>query len=101
MKYFILTNNPLAADEFGESHDVRFIEGVFGDVLIEARNLIDKGAVLLVHPLYGSVKPNETPYRSYLLKPCEKYNAAGCAEPDPESLRLIENAITAFNKFPD
>jgi hypothetical protein len=101
MKYFILTNNSLAAEEFGDTHDVRMVDGKLIDVLITARDLINQGAVLLNHPLYGSVKPNETPFRSLLLQ--QGKSAAGDipAKPDPESVRLIGNAVSAFEKFID
>ena len=101
MKYFILTNNSLAAEEFGKTHDVRMVDGKLIDVLIRARDLINEGAILLSHPLYGSVKPNETPFRSILLQQ-GKPQAGGLPAPaDPESVRLIGNAISAFEKFID
>lgn len=101
MKYFILTNNSLVAEEFGNSHDVHFIDGKFMDVLIKARDLINAGAVLLTHPLYGSVKPNETPFRSLLLQHGKSGAEDLPAAADPDSVRLIGNAISAFEKFID
>ena len=99
MKYFILTNNSLAAEEFSATHDVRYIDGKLIDVLIAARDLINEGAVLLSHPLYGSVKPNETPYRSLLLHLTNSSTDSGCASVDPESVRLIGNAVSVCDKF--
>ena len=99
MKYFILTNNSLAAEEFGETHDVRMVDGKLIDVLITARDHINRGAVLLNHPLYGSVKPNETPFRSLLLQQGKSQAGDVPAKPDPESVRLIGNAVSAFEKF--
>ena len=99
MKYFIMTNNSLAAEEFGETHDVRLINGGLIDVLIKARDLINEGAVLLNHPLYGSVKPNETPFRSLLLQQGKPQAGNTPAPADPESVRLIGNAVSAFEKF--
>ena len=72
MNYCILTNNPLAEKKYGETHNVIFVNGGFKDVIMEARNMVSQGAVLLTHPLYGSVKPNETPYRSILIQPDRK-----------------------------
>lgn len=100
MKYYILTNNPLAAEEFGKTHDVRFITGGLKDVLVRARDAVNAGSVLLNHPLYGSVKPNETPYRSLLLQQ-GKPGPDGAADTDPQSVRLIGNAISAYEKFTD
>lgn len=99
MKYFILTNNSLAAEEFAQTHDVRFVNGGLEDVFIRARDLIHEGAILLVHPLYGSVKPNETPFRSLLLREGTTGSNDGCIKPDPESVRLIGNAISTSRKF--
>ena len=99
MKYFILTNNSLAAEEFGKTHDVRMVDGKLIDVLIAARDLINQGAVLLNHPLYGSVKPNETPFRSLLLQQGKSASGDAPAMPDPESVSLIGNAVSAFEKF--
>ena len=99
MKYVILTNNPLAEDEFKETHNVEFVDGKLIDMLIKARDMVNCGAVLLNHPLYGSVKPNETPYRSLLIKcPAEPADGSFPAA-DPESVRLIGNAVNAFRKF--
>lgn len=101
MNYYILTNNSQAKEEFEQTHNVRFVDGKLIDVLITARDLINNGAVLLSHPLYGSVKPNETPYRSILLRE-GKPQADGLPAPaDLESVRLIGNAISAFEKFID
>ena len=99
MKYIILTNNPLAVDEFKDTHDVEFVEGKLIDVLIKARDMVNCGAVLLNHPLYGSVKPNETPYRSLLIKRTEATADGSFPAADPESVRLIGNAVNAFRKF--
>ena len=61
----LLTNNPLAASRFQDRADVRYLEAGYKDVLREARDLVHMGALLLFHPLYGSVKPGETPYRTW------------------------------------
>ena len=101
MKYFILTNNPQAAAEFEATHEVRFTEGGLKDVLIAARDLINSGAILLSHPLYGSVKPNETPYRSLLIRPGKTSGTGDIPPADIESVMLIENAISTAGKFTD
>ena len=60
----------------------------------EVRDRIHDGHLLLTHPLSGSVKPNETPYKSVLI-------SAGKEEVDRRSLTIIENAIDACHKFQD
>ena len=99
MKYFILTNNKLAAEEFGRTHDVRFVEGGLKDVLFTARDMINTGAILLSHPMYGSVKPNETTYRSLLMQDGNTAGRNGSGSVDPESVRLIGNAVSTVEKF--
>jgi hypothetical protein len=96
MKYLILTNNPLAEEDLGSTHDIVFIDGGLRDVLIRASEMINNGAVLLNHPLYGSVKPNETPYRSLLL---QESGSGADGRVDEGSAKLIRNAIGAFEKF--
>jgi hypothetical protein len=59
--------------------------------LKECRDLVHKGYELLSHPLYGSVKPNETPYRTVIIKKGKSL--------DTNSLNLIEEAIETAEKF--
>ncbi len=87
----ILTNNPDVKETI-KDREVRFIDGGYRDVLIEARDMVHRGHRLLTHPLMGSLKPNETPYRSIAISGEE----SGL---DLESLQLIENAIATFDKF--
>ncbi len=87
----ILTNNPDVKETF-KDREVRFIDGGYRDVLIEARDMVHRGHRLLTHPLMGSLKPNETPYRSIAISG----EGGGL---DLESLQLIENAIATFDKF--
>ena len=92
-KYYILTNNPLTKEKLGADHKVEFIDISFEGILKEARGRIHSGQSLLTHPLSGSVKPNETPYKSLLI---------GAAKPTTEelafTLELIETAIAACSK---
>ena len=87
----IVTNNPDAAQDL-QNDDVLWIGGSYRDVLIEARDLVHQGHALLTHPLMGSLKPNETPYRTIAVS-SEK------GPLDAESLLLIENAIETYDKF--
>jgi len=59
----------------------------------EARDMIHKNHVLLTHPLFSSLKPNETPYRTVAisLEPREVL--------DMDSLMYIERAIEVTQKF--
>lgn len=86
----IITNNPIVKQEIKDKEilqkDITYIE-----ILKECRDLIHKGYELLSHPLYGSVKPNETPYRSIIMKKGKNL--------DTNSLMLIEEAILTSSKF--
>lgn len=53
--------------------------------------MVHKGLKLITHPLMGSIKPNETPFRSIIVS--EE------AALDVESLIIIENSIFAAEKF--
>ncbi|SKA93479.1 hypothetical protein SAMN05443428_11422 [Caloramator quimbayensis] len=57
------------------------------DVLIKVRDYIHYGHKLLTHPLMGSVKPNETPYKTVIISE-NKYDNV-----DIQSLMYIENSI--------
>ena len=91
----LLTNNIKFLEEKGflndNSIELNFLEKDYIGVLEEARNLIHSGYELLTHPLYGSVKPNETLYRSLVLKKSNELDFA--------SLSLIEEAIMTAEKF--
>jgi len=91
----LLTNNEKFKEIEGELstnkmrldyHDVTYIE-----ILEKARDLVHKGYTILTHPLYGSVKPNETLYRSIVLEETGEF--------DMQSLMLIEDAIATAIKF--
>lgn len=70
---------------------MNFNQGNYYDVLIEVRDLVHRCFELITHPLVGSVKPNETPYRSIILK--QGINT------DFQSVEIIENSIQTYEKF--
>lgn len=90
---FIVTNNPMSKEKFGEKFKVEFIDVPQLDILKKVRNYIHKGNRILTHPLMGSVKPNETPYRTVCVS-TEVVNGV-----DLQSLEIIENAIGTTEKF--
>lgn len=61
----IITNNPMVQDI--DDVEVTFVEGSCINVLYKALNMIGEGHKLLSHPLVGSIKPNQTPYKSILI----------------------------------
>lgn len=88
----LITNNPKVYDDPNIGCDKEFIDGSIKDVLVAVRDRIHIGHKLLSHPLSGSVKPNETPYKSILIS-----KEAG--NMDWDSLQIIENSIEVCEKF--
>ena len=74
-------------DEYGAKYCVLYQECSFDEILYAVRDKIHKGHKLLTHPLSGSVKPNETPYKSIMI-------SAERGAMDNDSVMLIEDAIT-------
>ena len=91
MKYIIVTNNPLVRDTYVDK-DVEFYEIKYEEILQTVKSKIAEGHKILTHPLSGSVKPKETPYKSIMISK-EKFKL------DLESLEIIENAIATCAKF--
>ena len=64
--FMIITNNPLVKEKLGEDYHVEYEELSYEDTLKKVQKMIFRGYRLLTHPLSGSVKPNETPYKSVM-----------------------------------
>jgi hypothetical protein len=92
LEFIVITNNPLVQEKFADELNVDYEDIPFRDVLCKVRDLIHKGHRLLTHPLSGSVKPHETPYKSVLVttKPSVM---------DLSEVSIIENAIITADKF--
>ncbi|MFZ5969811.1 MAG: GrdX family protein [Bacillota bacterium] len=93
LKKILITNNPMVNETFsGKMGIIYRQEFSYVNVLSEARDRIHHGYKLLTHPLSGSVKPNETPYKSVVIQ-------RGSTELDMESLMMIEGSIDTAKKF--
>ena len=90
--YRILTNNPLVAELMADRYEIAFFQESYRQVLVRARDLVYAGHTLYTHPLSGSVKPNETPYKSVVV-------SRNPREFSPEQAEIMSNAIGAFDKF--
>lgn len=88
--FIILTNNPLAAEKYPGAAALHSadVEGIF----LLARDRVHLGARLINHPLSGSVKPNESPFKSLVLS----LHSGGL---DSDSLQLIEGAQAVLKKL--
>jgi hypothetical protein len=92
-KVIIVSNNVMVSDAYKDKHEVIFIQGTLMDVLIKSRDLIHLGHTLLTHPLMGSIKPNQTPYKTVAL------SLKSSKEVDMDSLEYIEKSISSVVKF--
>ena len=92
-KNIIVTNNPYVRDKFENEFNLVYIDDnkTYMEVLTTIRDMVHKGYKLLTHPLSGSVKPNETPYKSVMLEEGSTL--------DSDSLMIIEGAIQTMKKF--
>lgn len=88
--YEILTNNPQVRAQYPRA--AVFVAGDVSQVFCRARDRVHGGAVLISHPLSGSVKPNESPYKSVLVSVEEGLL-------DMDSLALIEGAVETLRKL--
>jgi len=88
----IITNNPAVVEGF--QMDSCHIKGDVRKVFTTVRDAVHKGARILTHPLSGSVKPNESPYKSIVI-------TVATGKLDLKSLSIIEDAIAMLDRLPD
>ena len=90
----ILTNNPMVRDKLqGQtSSAIEFHDTDYLGVLKAVRDKIHLGHGLLTHPLSGSVKPGETPYKTVIITG-EKDSLDG------KALSIIEESIQTCVKL--
>jgi len=91
-KDILVTNNPMASIQYHSRFLIDFKDTNTLGILTRVRNLIHKGHRLLTHPLSGSIKPNETMYKSVLIT-----GISGI--PDPQSVTIIEESVLTAQKF--
>ena len=93
--YLILTNNPLvpACMEGKGLYTIDFRpELSYREILTLVRDKVYLCHTLYTHPLAGSVKPNETPYKSVIVSMVPH-------QFDSQQAEIIANAIAVFDKF--
>jgi len=86
----IITNNPMAAAKY--SQPAVFLNTNPQGIFIACRDAVHQGCVLISHPLSGSIKPNESPYKSIVIS--DKKTGL-----DHESLQIIESALNVVKKL--
>ena len=66
--YYIVTNNPMVAKAEWRGMKTEYLEeGTYLDVLLKVREYTHKHYSIITHPLAGSIKPNQIPYRSIIV----------------------------------
>lgn len=89
--YIIITNNFKVIKKYSDKEinilSLKETEKIFTRV----RDLIHKGYILVTHPLAGSIKPFQNPYRSIILKEGN--------ELDYNSLKNFENSFKKYKQF--
>ena len=93
--YRIVTNNSLCRDKYQELIPVDFLEGKgYMGVLLAVRDYIQKGWRLETHPMTGSLKPNQTPYKSIMVSDLPREQEEFYSQE-----MTIENSILSCRKF--
>lgn len=95
MKNILITNNKSVFQKFNEKMEIIFLEeSNYTEILHFVRDKVHEGHKLLTHPLSGSIKPNETPYKSIII-------SKNVGELDTDGLMIIEESILTAKKFMD
>ncbi len=91
MNSIIITNNKMVRDKYSEQFNIVYYDVSLADLIKTVRDMIHKNYKLLTHPLSGSIKPNESRYKSIIL---EKGDSL-----DYESVAIIDESIVTVAKF--
>lgn len=87
----LITNNPKFIEENLKDIEIEYSDVSYIDILRKVRDYVHENWEIVTHPLYGSVKPNETIYRTIVIN---ENNSL-----DIMSVNLISDAIVTFKKF--
>ncbi|MBU5426121.1 GrdX family protein [Tissierella pigra] len=93
MSNFIVTNNPYVYEKYKDKMDMIYKEELNYIQLLEfIRDKIHEGHQLLTHPLSGSIKPNETPYKTVMISKDK-------GSLDTSGMLIVEESIETAKKF--
>ena len=92
MSFTVITNNTAFRDKYESELDVFYKDVSLRDIFLIVRDRVHEGYEILTHPLSGSVKPGETPFKTVFISKKKGTLNMG-------SLSLIENAILTCDKF--
>lgn len=87
----IITNNELVKTIFKHSdisfHQICWVNGKTEDVLTIVRDYCHRSYRLITHPLTGSIKPNQTPFKTVILEPIKECQC------DTDSIIIAESCL--------
>ncbi len=93
MSSIIITNNPYVNEKYKDTMEIMYKDELnYLEILEFLRDKIHAGHQLLTHPLSGSIKPNETPYKTIMISK-EK------GELDQSGILIVEESIATAKKF--
>lgn len=93
MSSILVTNNPYVYERYKDNMELVFKKDYnYIEILKFVRDKIHEGYELLTHPLSGSVKPNETPYKTIMVS--KKRGGL-----DESGLSIVEESILTAKKF--
>lgn len=93
MSSVIVTNNKYVYEKYKEKMEIIYKDDfTYMQILQFVRDKIHDGHKLLTHPLSGSVKPNETPYKTIMISKDK-------GSLDEDGVRIIEDSIATLKKF--
>ena len=90
-KATIVTNNSKVVEKFSSMATIEFVE-TYEDVLLKVRDLVYDKHILLTHPQAGSLKPNQTLYRSVIVYPKGE-------DDNVDSIMMIDKCIQVYNEW--
>lgn len=90
-KYIMITNNSKVIQKYKGGEISLLTLDSIEKIFTTTRDLIHKGYILVTHPLAGSIKPFQNPYRSIILKEGN--------ELDYNSLKNFENSFKKYKQF--
>jgi len=92
LNFIAVTNNAAFRDKYEGQFEISYHEVSLRDVFVVVRDKVHLGYGLLTHPMSGSVKPNETPFKTVFISKDKRKITI-------DSLSLIEGAIMTCDKF--
>ena len=107
----VITNNPLVKENLATNPDRFKYKLEFHDtdclgIFVAVRNKVHGGHALVTHPLSGSVKPGETPYKTVIVSGKKTSSNAGSIMSDQSirdlsihDLSIVEESIQTCVKL--